>query len=132
LSGTTGGEELWRYCITDTDGVVGMALGAMFVREAFQGGEQTEGQNVYKFLFLVIVTHCHLIFRIEIRRNFFPVFYWNYFFCTWVKEINFSNAQTVDNKISGFESRIDRAFFFWKCKIFKKSLQISQRHFITC
>jgi endothelin-converting enzyme len=37
LSGTTGGEELWRYCITDTDGVVGMALGAMFVREAFQG-----------------------------------------------------------------------------------------------
>lgn len=46
LSGTTGGEELWRYCITDTDGVVGMALGAMFVREAFQGESK---QKVRKF-----------------------------------------------------------------------------------
>lgn len=36
-SGVTGEEEQWRYCITDTDSVLGFALGAMFVREAFHG-----------------------------------------------------------------------------------------------
>ncbi|XP_048752653.1 endothelin-converting enzyme homolog isoform X3 [Ostrea edulis] len=46
LSGTTGGEELWRYCITDTDGVVGMALGAMFVREAFQGESKQKAEKM--------------------------------------------------------------------------------------
>ena len=37
LVGVTGEEEQWRYCITDTDNVLGFALGAMFVREAFHG-----------------------------------------------------------------------------------------------
>ncbi|XP_061189533.1 endothelin-converting enzyme homolog isoform X2 [Saccostrea echinata] len=46
LSGTTGGEELWRYCITDTDGVVGMALGAMFVREAFKGDSKQKAEKM--------------------------------------------------------------------------------------
>lgn len=35
--GVTGGDELWRYCISDTDSVLGFALGAMFVKEAFNG-----------------------------------------------------------------------------------------------
>ena len=40
--GTSGGEELWRYCITDTDSVLGLALGAMFVREAFNGDSKNK------------------------------------------------------------------------------------------
>ena len=40
LSGTKGDEEEWRYCITDTDGTLGFALGAMFVREAFKGSSK--------------------------------------------------------------------------------------------
>jgi len=28
---------LWRHCISDTDMVLGFALGAMFVREVFHG-----------------------------------------------------------------------------------------------
>ena len=36
-TGTAGGEELWRHCISDTDMVLGFALGAMFVREVFHG-----------------------------------------------------------------------------------------------
>uniref|UniRef100_A0A8W8MSH3 Endothelin-converting enzyme 1 n=2 Tax=Magallana gigas TaxID=29159 RepID=A0A8W8MSH3_MAGGI len=46
LSGTTGGEELWRYCITDTDDVLGMALGAMFVKEAFKGDSKQRAESM--------------------------------------------------------------------------------------
>lgn len=35
--GTVGSEESWRYCVMDTNRVLGFALGAMFVEEAFQG-----------------------------------------------------------------------------------------------
>ena len=40
LAGVTGEEEQWRYCITDTDNVIGFALGAMFVTEAFKGNRK--------------------------------------------------------------------------------------------
>lgn len=33
LIGSEGGEEPWRYCITDTNNMIGFAIGAMFVRE---------------------------------------------------------------------------------------------------
>ncbi|KAL5014273.1 hypothetical protein ScPMuIL_008543, partial [Solemya velum] len=46
ISGTTGGEELWRYCITDTDSVLGFALGAMFVREAFHGDSKKKAEKM--------------------------------------------------------------------------------------
>ena len=36
LIGSDGGEEQWRYCVEDTNNVIGYALGAMFVREVFQ------------------------------------------------------------------------------------------------
>lgn len=35
--GSKGGEELWRYCVADTNSVMGFAVGAMFVRQVFQG-----------------------------------------------------------------------------------------------
>jgi endothelin-converting enzyme len=31
LVGSEGGEEPWRYCVTDTNNVPGFAIGAMFV-----------------------------------------------------------------------------------------------------
>ncbi|GAB6026306.1 Peptidase M13 [Chamberlinius hualienensis] len=37
LIGTEGGEEPWRFCVSDTNNVIGFALGAMFVREVFHG-----------------------------------------------------------------------------------------------
>lgn len=37
LIGSEGGEEPWRYCVTDTNNVLGFAVGAMFVREVFHG-----------------------------------------------------------------------------------------------
>ncbi|XP_054713276.1 endothelin-converting enzyme homolog isoform X1 [Uloborus diversus] len=37
LVGSEGGESPWRYCVSDTNGVIGFALGAMFVREVFRG-----------------------------------------------------------------------------------------------
>lgn len=37
LVGSEGREEQWRYCVTDTNTQMGFAVGAMFVREVFQG-----------------------------------------------------------------------------------------------
>ncbi|KAL4221416.1 Endothelin-converting enzyme 2 [Mactra antiquata] len=46
ISGTVGGEELWRHCITDTDQVLGFALGSMFVREVFQGDSKQKAESM--------------------------------------------------------------------------------------
>ncbi|XP_050440640.1 endothelin-converting enzyme homolog [Adelges cooleyi] len=37
LLGSEGGEEPWRYCISDTNNVLGFALGALYVRDVFHG-----------------------------------------------------------------------------------------------
>lgn len=37
LLGSEGGEQPWRYCISDTNNVLGFALGALYVREVFHG-----------------------------------------------------------------------------------------------
>ncbi|XP_041378589.1 endothelin-converting enzyme homolog isoform X2 [Gigantopelta aegis] len=42
MTGVSGNEEIWRTCITDTDAVLGFALGAMFVREAFHGDSKAK------------------------------------------------------------------------------------------
>ena len=36
-AGVSGREDEWRTCITDTDSVLGFALGALFVKNAFHG-----------------------------------------------------------------------------------------------
>lgn len=41
LMGSDGGEEPWLSCITDTNNVIGFAIGAMFVRQVFQGNSKT-------------------------------------------------------------------------------------------
>ncbi|XP_055864924.1 endothelin-converting enzyme homolog isoform X3 [Biomphalaria glabrata] len=37
MSGLTGNDDIWHTCITDTDSVLGYALGALFVKETFSG-----------------------------------------------------------------------------------------------
>lgn len=37
FSGSEGIESSWRYCVTDTNGFMGFALGAMFVKSVFRG-----------------------------------------------------------------------------------------------
>lgn len=37
LMGSEGNEETWRSCVTDTNNVMGFAVGAMFVRQNFRG-----------------------------------------------------------------------------------------------
>ncbi|XP_060561809.1 endothelin-converting enzyme homolog isoform X3 [Ruditapes philippinarum] len=46
ISGTTGGEELWRHCITDTDQVLGFALGSLFVQEVFKGNSKQKAEDM--------------------------------------------------------------------------------------
>lgn len=40
LFGSEGSLENWRYCIADTNNVLGFALGALYVREAFHGNSK--------------------------------------------------------------------------------------------
>lgn len=46
LIGAEGGEEPWRYCVTDTNNVVGFAIGAMYVRELFQGDSKAKAEEM--------------------------------------------------------------------------------------
>ncbi|XP_054269922.1 endothelin-converting enzyme homolog [Macrosteles quadrilineatus] len=46
LIGAEGGEEPWRYCFSDTNNVIGFALGAMYVRELFQGNSKSMAEDM--------------------------------------------------------------------------------------
>ncbi|XP_070206697.1 endothelin-converting enzyme homolog [Littorina saxatilis] len=46
LSGVSGKDEIWRYCITDTDSVLGFALGALFVKNAFHGESKEKAEKM--------------------------------------------------------------------------------------
>ncbi|XP_056638014.1 endothelin-converting enzyme homolog isoform X2 [Diorhabda sublineata] len=47
LMGTEGGEEpQWRYCIQDTNSVLGFAIGAIFVREVFDQNSKMQAEEM--------------------------------------------------------------------------------------
>lgn len=46
LIGSDGGEEPWRYCVSDTNNAIGFAIGAMFVREVFNGEAKPQAENM--------------------------------------------------------------------------------------
>lgn len=46
LIGSDGGEEPWRYCVSDTNNAIGFAIGAMFVREVFKGDAKPQAEDM--------------------------------------------------------------------------------------
>ncbi len=46
LIGTEGQETPWRYCVSDTNNVMGFALGAMFVKSVFKGEAKELAQSM--------------------------------------------------------------------------------------
>ncbi|XP_042880127.1 endothelin-converting enzyme homolog isoform X2 [Penaeus japonicus] len=46
--GVSGTEELWRECVVQTDAAIGPALGAMYVRKAFQGSSKSMAEDMIK------------------------------------------------------------------------------------
>lgn len=46
LIGSDGGEEPWRYCVSDTNNAIGFAIGAMFVREVFNGNAKPQAEEM--------------------------------------------------------------------------------------
>ncbi|KAK0175625.1 hypothetical protein PV327_009363 [Microctonus hyperodae] len=46
LIGSEGHEEQWRYCVTDTNNVMGFAVGAMFVRSVFHGKNNPKAEEM--------------------------------------------------------------------------------------
>jgi len=43
--GVTGEKEKWRECVEDTEGALGFAVGAMYVRETFHGESKASVSN---------------------------------------------------------------------------------------
>lgn len=46
LIGSEGIEVSWRYCVTDTNQVMGFALGSLFVRKVFQGNSKERAEEM--------------------------------------------------------------------------------------
>lgn len=46
LVGSDNGEEPWRYCVSDTNNAIGFAIGAMFVREVFNGNAKPQAEEM--------------------------------------------------------------------------------------
>ncbi|GFS15941.1 endothelin-converting enzyme 1 [Elysia marginata] len=46
LTGTKGNEDAWYTCISDTDSVLGFAVGALFVEETFKGGSKEKAKEM--------------------------------------------------------------------------------------
>lgn len=46
LIGSDGGEEPWRYCVSDTNNAIGFAIGAIFVREVFNGDAKPQAEDM--------------------------------------------------------------------------------------
>jgi predicted metalloendopeptidase len=69
--GTSGREEKWRECVSDVDGTIGFALGAMFVKAAFHGGSKTTVSTESTFILstspsLFLMVLCIILGHIKI------------------------------------------------------------------
>lgn len=45
LTGSKRSEDLWKRCMGETDDVIGMALGSLFIEKAFEGSSKQEVRN---------------------------------------------------------------------------------------
>ena len=54
LTGSTRSEDLWKKCMANTDGAIGMALGKLFVDKVF---DETSKQQVHCYTLAVFVSN---------------------------------------------------------------------------
>lgn len=47
LTGSDGREDRWRYCVSDTNIAISSAIGAMFVREVFNGDAKLQAEKLF-------------------------------------------------------------------------------------
>lgn len=45
LTGSKRSEDLWKRCMGETDGSIGMALGPLFIEQAFDGSSKQQVRN---------------------------------------------------------------------------------------
>nr|CAG4635968.1 EOG090X01U4 [Eubosmina coregoni] len=50
LMGSEGNEETWRSCVTDTNNVLGFAVGAMFIRQNFLGKSKPLAESMITYI----------------------------------------------------------------------------------
>ena len=46
VAGVEGNQEKWKDCVSDTESVLGFAIGSMFVRNAFHGESKTKAATM--------------------------------------------------------------------------------------
>lgn len=59
LTGASNPEERWRQCVSDTDNVLGFALGAMFVNKTFDGDSKPEAEFMIKAITEAFISEIH-------------------------------------------------------------------------
>ena len=62
LIGTDGIETPWRYCVSDTNSIMGFAMGAMFVKSVFKGKSKEMAESMIqeiKDAFIDNLPHLH-------------------------------------------------------------------------
>ena len=50
LTGSKKPEDLWKHCMSETNGAIGMALGAVFIKEAFEERSKVQVNIKRRFL----------------------------------------------------------------------------------
>ena len=45
ITGTKRSEDLWKRCMGETDDVIGMALGSLFIEKTFEGSSKQQVRN---------------------------------------------------------------------------------------
>ncbi|KAF4525658.1 hypothetical protein B566_EDAN001258 [Ephemera danica] len=88
LIGSEGGDEPWRYCITDTNTVLGFAIGAMFVRDMFHGEAKPQAEEMINVI--------RDAFKNNLRNLSFPDY--------------ILNSEKLDEKYRDLEVRQDQYF----------------------
>ncbi|CAB3375652.1 Hypothetical predicted protein [Cloeon dipterum] len=61
LTGTQGEDESWRYCVSDTNSVLGYAVGAMFVREKFNNNSKAFAESMLNEIRLSLKVNIHKV-----------------------------------------------------------------------
>ncbi|XP_026682311.1 endothelin-converting enzyme homolog [Diaphorina citri] len=106
LFGSEGGEEPWKFCVSDTNSVLGFALGAMYVREVFNGNSKPMAEDMINNhpSVLVISTKHYYLQAEDMINNIRQAFKKNLLSLKWMDKETF---QLAENKADAITDMID-------------------------
>uniref|UniRef100_A0A8D8LU72 Endothelin-converting enzyme 1 n=1 Tax=Cacopsylla melanoneura TaxID=428564 RepID=A0A8D8LU72_9HEMI len=95
LFGSEGGEEPWKFCVSDTNSVLGFALGAMYVREVFNGNSKPMYQSA-----LLLTSKQYYAQAEDMINNIRQAFKTNLLSLKWMDKETFKLAENKADAIT--------------------------------